>query len=73
MVKCMLKRKDGFVKVISRERVEPYIIMLESPGIVPYDHKIDDEIMMLDINKIYFRFNRQFTNEHEEEVAVYYE
>ena len=73
MVKCVLKRKDGFVKVISRERVESYIIMLESPRVVPYDHKIDDEIMMININKICFRFDRQFTNEHEEEVAVYYE
>lgn len=73
MVKCVLKRRDGFVKVISRERVEPYIVMLEAPGIAPYDYDIDGEVTMIDINKIYFRLNRQFTNEYEERVAVYYE
>ena len=73
MVRCVLKRRNGFVRTISRKSAEPYIAILEPMNILTYTPRSVDELTPLDINKIYFRLDRKFTNENEEEVAVYYE
>lgn len=74
MVKCVLKRRDGFVKNIHRDTAEYIIVMFwQQQGCRLLEEDNLKAITEIDVTKAYFRLARSFTNEYEEEVAVYYE